>query len=100
MLRLNTFASGPGFEPLLGPQLFFPHIYICALLSFDQISANPTPNLTIGDASGIVRNQRLRYCYATRARHAKSVYIRHYATVDRKQQQSKFPLDGAYGPQR
>jgi hypothetical protein len=103
MLRLNTFASGPGFEPLLGPILFFPaylHLY-CTL--FRSISAQVNAE-SIRDGSEIVRNKRLRYYYATRARDAKYVPVRQYvyatATVVRKRQQSKFPLNGAHGPQR
>ena len=104
MLRPNTFASGPGFEPLLGPILFFPaylHLYYTL---FRSISAQVNAE-SIRDAPEIVRNKRLRYHYATRAaRDAKCVPVRQYAfataTVDRKRQQSKFPLDGAHGPQR
>ena len=58
-------ASGPGFEPQLGPILFFLLIFTLVLYAHSTPVLKSTPTLSIRDASVIVRNKCPRYCYAT-----------------------------------
>jgi len=79
MLRLNTLRAVQGSNPCWARNFFFwiiYYIYIGVLFSFDSISAQVNAE---SDHQGCPKNceeqaSSLRYCHATRARDARSIF--------------------------